>query len=220
MAAPAVAVPAFDPAHPDARAAAPVGGAVYGPALLALINQLAPRYNLNPAVPLAVAPHEGGFQGAIGDQGTSFGPWQLHEGGALPAWVTAQGPQFAERWANSQPGVSYALQGIARATQGLQGPAAVRATVTGFERPAAQYVQGEVAKALASYNGGAPVVPPGTGPVAPPAFPAANPQIGPLAGGLTQTPAAKRLTAQLAQQTQAHTNALHLHNLALQILNS
>ena len=44
----------------------------------------APRYGVDPAAALAVAAQEG-LSGRVGDAGTSFGPFQLHRGGALPA---------------------------------------------------------------------------------------------------------------------------------------
>lgn len=138
---------AFDPAHPDARAATTVSGGLYGEPLRRYISSRSQQLGLDPNVALAVAPHEGGFAGAIGDQGTSFGPFQLHRGGALPASVT--NPQA---WANSQAGVDYALGQIASTLRGRRGETGVEAVVREFERPAAQYVGGEVAKALATYR--------------------------------------------------------------------
>lgn len=156
---PPSSVPAWDPSHPDASASAPVSGALYGDQLLRQINTAAQQYGIDPNVLLAVAPHEGGFQGAVGDQGTSFGPWQLHAGGALPADVWAQGADYAKKWANSPAGINYAVQSIAKVVGTQKGPAAVRAVVTNFERPAQQYVEGEVAKSLASYGAGPTTIP-------------------------------------------------------------
>jgi hypothetical protein len=76
-----------------------------------LIRQLAAKYGLDPDAVLAIASHEGPRLSwgatAIGDNGTSFGPFQLHAGGALPPYA-----------------------------RGLQGQAAVQAISQGFERPA------------------------------------------------------------------------------------
>jgi murein DD-endopeptidase MepM/ murein hydrolase activator NlpD len=152
---------AFDPAHPDARPAATVGGGLYGNRLRQYIAQKARALGIDPFVPLAVAPHEGGFAGAVGDRGSSFGPFQLHHGGALPATVT--NPQA---WANSPAGVDYALGQIARTLGGRRGEQGVAATVREFERPAAQYVPGEIGKATVTYRelagGAGQTAPPGT----------------------------------------------------------
>lgn len=100
-------------------------------------------YGLDPAAVLAVASVEGGFNGAIGDQGTSFGPFQLHVGGALP-----HGRGHA--WANSPAGIEYALRQIARVARGKSGRAAIEAIVRRFERPAAPGA--EVEKAFGRYG--------------------------------------------------------------------
>lgn len=72
----------------------------------------------------------GGRFGAVGDHGTSFGPWQLHVGGALPAGKGAA-------WANSRAGVLYALRKMAESgARGLHGQAAVSSIARNFERPA------------------------------------------------------------------------------------
>lgn len=101
------------------------------PPVLQLIRSLAPRYRLDPRAVAAVARSEGGLGwGAVGDQGTSYGPFQLHEGGALPR---GQGAAFA----NSPAGVEYALQRMAASgARGKQGQQAIEAIVRGFERPA------------------------------------------------------------------------------------
>lgn len=144
----------YDPAHPDTRPSPQAAGALYGDALLRQIQQTSTQLGLDPNIALAVAPHEGGFEGAVGDGGTSFGPWQLHAGGALPAEVWAKGPTYAKAWANSPAGLTYALTGIKKDIGGATGASGVRAVVTQFERPASQYVAGEVAKALATYGSG------------------------------------------------------------------
>jgi len=109
-----------------------------------LIRQLALRYNVDPNAALAIASVEGGFNGAVGDGGTSFGPFQLHEGGALPSGR-------GSAWANSPAGINYAMQHIASVAGGLRGRAAVAAISSRFERPA--NVPAEIAKAMGRYGG-------------------------------------------------------------------
>jgi hypothetical protein len=101
------------------------------PRLWAIIRRYAPQYGLDPRAAAAVAMNEsGGRFGAVGDGGTSFGPWQLHVGGALPRGKGAA-------WANSLPGVLYALRQMsASGARGLHGQAAVAAIARRFERPA------------------------------------------------------------------------------------
>lgn len=119
------------------------------------VQQVAPKYGLDPAAVLAVA-HQEGIGGGIGDKGTSFGPWQLHAGGALPQ-EEYQGPysQQTQSWAWSAGGVDYALAQMEHVAGGLQGAAAIEAIVTQFERPAqpAPEIQG-AERAYAQYAGG------------------------------------------------------------------
>lgn len=113
---------------------------MYDPRLIALVNKFAPQYGVDPQAALAVALTEGGIKfGAIGDAGTSFGPWQLHEGGALPAGKDA-------KWANSPAGVKYALRKMGEVSGGLTGQQAIEAIVRKFERPADP--DSQVAKAI------------------------------------------------------------------------
>lgn len=95
-------------------------------------------YNLDPAAVLAVAQQEG-LGGLPGDNNTSFGPHQLHAGGALPASVWAQGSQAAQEWAWSEEGFAYALQHIAGVASGLRGGMAINAITTQFEKPSTDY---------------------------------------------------------------------------------
>lgn len=143
----------FDPAHPDARPAAQLAGALYGDPLRRAIILSAQRHGIDPNVVLAIVPHEGGFQGAVGDNGSSFGPFQLHVGGALPSGKD-------KSWAQSPEGIDYAVGQIAKAVGGAKGAQAVSRLVTDFERPASQYVPGEIAKAqqtFAQLSGGSPL---------------------------------------------------------------
>jgi hypothetical protein len=115
------------------------------PKLWAIIQQYAPRYGLDPRAVAAISMNEsGGRFGAVGDNGTSFGPWQLHVGGALPRGKGAA-------WANSLPGVLYALRTMAASgARGLHGQAAVAAIARNFERPANPGA--EIATALSYYR--------------------------------------------------------------------
>jgi len=128
---------------------------------IALIRQLATKYHVDPRAALAVASAEG-LSGAAGDNNTSWGPFQLHVGGALPA-----GRDRA--WAESPAGIDYALRQIAGVAKGLSGPAAIEAIVRQFERPADP--TGEIARASQAYGsfaGGPPPIPhaaPGIPPV-------------------------------------------------------
>jgi hypothetical protein len=85
-------------------------GDLYGAALWDYIGQHAREHGLEPNLARAFVPLEGGAQGASGDKGTSFGPWQLHIGGALPK----AHERDAAAWANSPAGVDYALEQLGR----------------------------------------------------------------------------------------------------------
>ena len=113
---------------------------------MGLINQYSQQFNLDPRAVAAVSLMEGGGRfGAVGDNGTSFGPWQLHEGGALPSGRGAA-------WANSPAGIRYAMQRMAQSgAAGKSGRAAISAIVSNFERPADP--MSEIAGALARYGG-------------------------------------------------------------------
>jgi hypothetical protein len=97
---------------------------------------------------LAVAMTEGGTKfGAVGDKGTSFGPFQLHIGGQNPYGDPAKAAAFA----NSIQGINYALDQMAKSgARGLTGLAAIKQIVGGpgwgFERP--KNAAAEVAKAF------------------------------------------------------------------------
>lgn len=113
------------------------------------ITQRAQQYGLDPAAVLAVASQEG-LGGGIGDSGTSFGPWQLHQGGALPASIDLAS---AHQWAWSPEGIDYALRKMASVAKGLRGQAAIDAIVRRFERPADP--DSEVAGAIGAYRSSA-----------------------------------------------------------------
>lgn len=107
------------------------------------------QYGLDPRAVIAVARQEG-LGGGVGDHGTSFGPFQLHEGGALPRGIPLG---RAQAWAESPAGLNYALSRIASVARGLSGSQAINAIVSRFERPT--NIPGEVAGALSDYGKGA-----------------------------------------------------------------
>lgn len=115
-----------------------------------IVQKLARRYKLDPWAVWAVASPESGYRRyAVGDNGTSFGWWQLHQGGALPG-----GLANPSQWAGSRAGIDYALRKMAESgAAGLTGRRAIKTIVRNFERPADP--SGEIARALAAY-GGAP----------------------------------------------------------------
>jgi hypothetical protein len=117
-----------------------------------MIAASAKAHKVDPDVALALAQGEGGFDNPAptGDGGTSYGPFQLHEGGALPAQFNGR-PAEADRWANSPAGIDYAMNLIARAVHGKRGAAAIAAGVNLFERPANPAP--EIQRDTAFYNG-------------------------------------------------------------------
>lgn len=122
-------------------------------ALATYVAKRAPQYQLDPFAVLAVALQEG-ISGKVGDNGTSFGPWQLHQGGAYPA-SAPQTPDAANAWAWSPAGVDYVLGRMQSVAGGLRGKQAVRAIVYRFERPldpATEYAN--AVKALPYSDGG------------------------------------------------------------------
>jgi hypothetical protein len=129
----------------------------------AYITAAALRSHVDPRAALAVASHEGvTLPGEVGDNGTSFGPWQLHAGGALPSTVWARGPRYAQQWANSPSGIDYAIAAIARVAGGETGYQAVHDIVYNFERPADP--GSEVASSWGTYqSGGTPRLASGPG---------------------------------------------------------
>lgn len=107
-----------------------------------IIKSGAVHYGLDPLAVLAVANAEG-LGGGVGDNGTSFGPFQLHVGGALPRGKT-------QAWAESPAGIDYALRQIARVARGLTARQAIEMIVRRFERPADP--EGEIARAWTYYQ--------------------------------------------------------------------
>lgn len=164
---------------------------------VAAYNQSHPQRRVDLRAALAVAAQEG-LSGAVGDNGTSFGPWQLHQGGALPSSVgLAQGQQ----WASSPQGIDYALGRIGGVAGGLQGQQAVNAIVSRFERPANPGK--EIASALAAYGS----VPTG-GYQAPPADPLAAAAAAPPAATDTRRQFATQLLAGISPTGQLNQDSL------------
>lgn len=142
----------------------------FDPRVRNLIVREARRQGLDPAAVLAVAAGEGGIRyGAVGDGGTSFGPFQLHWQGAMPKkyWGNAAASQA---FANSPAGIAYALRQMSKAgASGLRGPAAVETIIRKFERPAdpatsvrnALRRYGQFQTMVDSVGGGLPVRGPG-----------------------------------------------------------
>lgn len=108
------------------------------PAGLGLVNQTygvktpigvilsnAQKMGLDPAAVIAYALEESNAKwGAVGDQGTSFGPFQAHIGGA----AGNRSPQAAAAWANSPAGLIQMMGMMSRTpAKGLEGEAAVKA---------------------------------------------------------------------------------------------
>jgi hypothetical protein len=110
---------------------------------------------VDPEAALAVAAHEGvSLPAEIGDQGTSFGPWQLHAGGALPAAVWQHGPAYSQQWANSPAGIDYALRQMASLVGGRTGPSVVSDIVYRFERPASPAPEAQASMLTYAQGGG------------------------------------------------------------------
>jgi hypothetical protein len=113
-------------------------------AYIQTIKEAGAKYGVDINALLSVAAQEG-LGGGVGDNGTSFGPFQMHVGGALP-------PGKDQAWAESPEGIDYAVQQIANVAKGKVGPEAIKAIVTQFEKSANQ--PAEIANAQAVYDGG------------------------------------------------------------------
>lgn len=85
-----------------------------------IIKQYAPQFGLDPSAVVAYALTQGGTSwGAVGDHGTSFGPFQAHIGGA----AGRRTPQAASQWANSAEGLTAMMRMMSQAgARGRSGP--------------------------------------------------------------------------------------------------
>lgn len=107
------------------------------------------RYGVDPAAALAVWSQESPSL-RDGDNGTSFGPFQLHWGGAMPRKYVGN-TRASRAFANSPAGVDYAIRKMAESgAKGKKGKAAITAIVARFERPAD--IPGEIAGAWSNYG--------------------------------------------------------------------
>ncbi len=111
---------------------AALSGLTSGNAMKTFIAQQAIKLGLDPKAVLGVATAEGGFNGAIGDGGHAFGPFQLNNAGGVLTGYQGNPQQYA----NSSQGIMYALKQMAAVAKGLKGMAAISAIVSKFERPA------------------------------------------------------------------------------------
>lgn len=85
-----------------------------------IIKKYSTQYGLDPAAVLAYAMTQGQI-GSVGDNGTSFGPFQAHIGGAAGNRTPVQ----AAAWANSEQGLAELMGMMARAgARGRRGPEA------------------------------------------------------------------------------------------------
>lgn len=114
------------------------------------IQAAAKKYGIKDWRALAAVSHaESGLNpGAIGDGGSSFGLFQLHQGGALGNMPTSQARQYLDAYRNAE----FAARKIREmGIHGLTGRDAIHAFVTKFERPANP--TGEIERAYAWYTG-------------------------------------------------------------------
>lgn len=147
-----------------------------------------------------------GLSGGVGDGGHAFGPFQLNDAGG----VLTNRPGNHQAFAESNAGIDFALQRMAsNGAKGLSGGKAVNAIVRQFERPADP--NGEVAKALANYNGN----PAAAGPASPLSYGSSAPTApakGDLMGfllGMAQDPGNPNLAA-LMQATAPQQQSLEM----------
>lgn len=99
---------------------------------------------------LSVAAVEG-LGGGVGDGGHAFGPFQMNDAGGVLTGKYKSSDE-AKAYAESDAGIEDAIKQIAAVAKGKTGADAIKAIVSGFERPADP--NGEIAKALALYTGG------------------------------------------------------------------
>lgn len=111
-------------------------------------------HDLDPVAMSAVGSVEG-YSGDFGDHGTSYGPWQLHIGGALPAKWARLGSYQEQTlaWSWSDAGIHYAVRVCAgTGAAGMRGRRAVEHIVRHFESPAAEVLNHEIQAAKDAYT--------------------------------------------------------------------
>jgi hypothetical protein len=129
---------------------------------LQVIRDYAPKVGLDPAAVIAYALTQGGTSwGAVGDNGSSFGPFQMHIGGA----AGNRSPAEAASWANSPQGLVDGMNMMAHAgATGKSGPEAA-AFIVGPSFGRGANPTSDMAKARAAYPQAASLLKqyPGTG---------------------------------------------------------
>jgi hypothetical protein len=123
----------------DARTLAASNPPLKGGSAVAAIAQACSDYGVDALATVADALHEGA-NGGIGDNGTSYGPFQMHIGGRLPQPYSSHGANnpTTNAWAWTENGIRYAIRDaclIRPSVKGLRGHASVYAWVYGFESP-------------------------------------------------------------------------------------
>lgn len=139
---------------------------------LTVIRSNAKRYGLDPAAVVAYALTQGGTGwGAVGDNGTSFGPFQAHIGGA----AGNRSAKEAAAWANSPQGLSEMMGMMSRAgASGRRGPDAA-AYIVGPSFGRGANPPEDMRRARAAYQRAAQLVGGGSPPQPPPTpFPRGN----------------------------------------------
>jgi cell wall-associated NlpC family hydrolase len=123
------------------------GGNVPNP--LDIIRSYAPKVGLDPAAVVAYALTQGGTDwGAVGDHGTSFGPFQAHIGGA----AGNRSPQEASAWANSQAGLEAMMDSMAKGWSGPRSGPEAAAFIVGPHFGRGADPASDEAKARAAYT--------------------------------------------------------------------
>lgn len=115
-------------------------GPLKGGGAITAIAQACADYGVDPLAAIADALHEGAG-GGIGDNGNSYGPFQLNINGLLPEPYRSRGRNNAatNAWAWTENGIRYAVRAMCTSSpsaKGLHGHPAVYAIVYGMERPA------------------------------------------------------------------------------------
>lgn len=122
------------PTPPALVNTAPLNGL---PFITAMFEQ-AGLHDIDPLAAAAVALQEGAG-GGIGDQGTAYGPWQIHLTDGRLAEFDGRAPNSADvqAWAWSEAGIKEAFdEMVAGGAKGLTRHDSVHAIVYGFEKPA------------------------------------------------------------------------------------
>jgi hypothetical protein len=123
-----------------------------GEAFVKALKRSAERHEVDWLAAAAVGMPEG-HSGKIGDNGSSYGPWQMHIGGALPKrWARlGRNDPRTNAWCWSAPGIDYAIGLMAKAGARRQrGELACTTIVYDFEHPT--HPAAETKLAIAAYH--------------------------------------------------------------------